>query len=263
MFEMPDWVLEQAELLSVVGSTAHGTSASQEGPLGDDLDLAGFFVPVKETALGVDDAGSRIYRSKPEGIRSEAGDVDCVLHPARKFVKLLEKGNPSVLAIVWSADKRQVTNVGEMVLEMRSHFVSKAAGRAFMGYAESQYLKLMGQRGQKNVNRPELVAAHGYDTKYASHVLRLCYQGQVFMQEHYMPMPVEGEARERILRVRSGGATLGEAIELIAEARERLSLAVEQADMQDMPSRRVTNELLVRMHEEAWSPAVFRWVVTK
>ena len=32
------------------------------------------------------------------------------------------------------------------------------------------------------VNRPELIAAHGYDTKYAGHVLRLGYQGIEFLE---------------------------------------------------------------------------------
>ena len=55
--------------------------------------------------------------------------------------------------------------------------LSKRAGRGYRGYLGGQRERLLGSRGQKRVNRPELVEAHGYDTKYAMHAIRLGYQG--------------------------------------------------------------------------------------
>jgi hypothetical protein len=49
----------------------------------------------------------------------------------------------------------------------------KRAGRGYLGYLRAQKELLLGARGQKRVNRPELVEAHGFDTKYAMHALRL------------------------------------------------------------------------------------------
>ena len=55
--------------------------------------------------------------------------------------------------------------------------LSRLAGRGYLGYLHGQKERLLGARGQKRVNRPELVEAHGYDTKYAMHAARLGYQG--------------------------------------------------------------------------------------
>jgi hypothetical protein len=42
--------------------------------------------------------------------------------------------------------------------------------KPFLGFADDQMKRLLGQKGQKNVHRAELEDKHGYDTKYAMHV---------------------------------------------------------------------------------------------
>lgn len=253
MHDVPSWVWEQAELLSVVGSTAHGISVSQEGPEGDDLDLMGFYVPSKEASLGMDDPPTRTWRSKPEGERSEGGDVDCTLHAVRKFVKLAFKGNPSILGVLWSLDRRLVSPVGQLIVDDRDLFTSKAAGRAFQGYAESQYLRLKGERGQMKVKRPELIESHGYDTKYAAHVLRLCAQGTVLLRDGAMPMPIRGADRDLVLAVRAGKLDFGDVLEEIGMARALLHETLETSKLPDVPDRDAVTALLVQMHELAWA----------
>ena len=41
----------------------------------------------------------------------------------------------------------------------------------------NQRERLGGTRGQVRVNRPELIAAHGWDVKYGMHALHLAHQG--------------------------------------------------------------------------------------
>jgi hypothetical protein len=55
-------------------------------------------------------------------------------------------------------------------------FVSRLAASRFLGYLQSQRAAMTGEVGA-HTNRPELVAEHGYDTKYAMHALRLGVQG--------------------------------------------------------------------------------------
>jgi len=55
-------------------------------------------------------------------------------------------------------------------------FVSRLAATRFLGYLRAQKAAMTGQAGA-HTNRPELVAVHGYDTKYAMHALRLGLQG--------------------------------------------------------------------------------------
>ena len=51
-------------------------------------------------------------------------------------------------------------------------FVSRLAAGRYLGYLRGQKAAMTGQAGA-HTNRPELVAVHGYDTKYAMHALRL------------------------------------------------------------------------------------------
>ena len=56
-----------------------------------------------------------------------------------------------------------------MIPKVVQVILSKRAGRGYHGYLRGQKERLLGTRGQKRVNRPELVDAHGFDTKYAMH----------------------------------------------------------------------------------------------
>jgi hypothetical protein len=55
-------------------------------------------------------------------------------------------------------------------------FVSRLAACRYLGYLTAQKAAMTRQAGA-HTNRPELVAVHGYDTKYAMHALRLGLQG--------------------------------------------------------------------------------------
>lgn len=257
MEQIPERLRTDAILLATVGSTAHGVSVSQAGPEGDDLDLMGTFAPPREQVYGVQETKTVVWRSKPEGERSEAGDVDLTLHPLRKFLSLAWKGNPTILAVLFSPEQHAPSNdFAEELLASRSLFCSLSAGYAFRGYAEQQHKRLLGERGQMKVNRPELVNAHGFDTKYAAHVLRLCHQGQRFLETGVMPMPVAGFEADEILAVRRGDRSFDQAVEMIGEARARLSQAIDGFEIAGgprYPDIARLNDLLLNVHEAAWS----------
>jgi hypothetical protein len=69
-------------------------------------------------------------------------------------------------------------------------------------------------------NRPELVARYGYDVKYASHALRLAYQGLEIVRDGRLTLPMPEHERERVLRVKRG------------EVRELADVLREIADVQ-------------------------------
>ena len=65
-----------------------------------------------------------------------------------------------------------------------------------------------GKRGAAP-NRPELVERYGYDVKYASHALRVAYQGLEIVRDGCLalPMPEPERERERVLRIKRGEVT--------------------------------------------------------
>src|SRR5690606_28167721 len=128
--------------------------------------------------------GLKQYASK--GTKEvKQGDLDVVIYEATKAIRLLAKGNPNMLAILWMPDYLylDVSRAGKMLIENRDLFATKAAFQPFMGYAQSQMKKMekgtyMGM-GEK---RKRLVEKYGYDCKAASHLIRLLRQGQEFLK---------------------------------------------------------------------------------
>ena len=58
-----------------------------------------------------------------------------------------------------------------------------------MKFAEDQMNRLSGRKGQKNIHREALVEKHGYDTKYAMHVIRLFLEAKEYMEEGKISLP--------------------------------------------------------------------------
>lgn len=148
-------------LRGVVGSTSHGTAIEGQ----DDRDEMGIFIELPENVCGLFPCEHYIYRDQPEGVRSQPGDLDLTLYSLRKFCRLAAQGNPSVVILLWLPHHIVKHPLGAELIAIREAFISKDSGRRFLGYLTAQKMSLTGERTQK-VNRPDLIARYGYDTKF-------------------------------------------------------------------------------------------------
>jgi hypothetical protein len=99
-----------------------------------------------------------------------------------KFFQLAMENNPNILdsLITPATCVLHCTRVGTLVRENRKLFLHKEAWPKFKGYAYSQLHKLAIKEAKGK--RAELVAAHGFDTKFGYHVVRLIGEvEQIFM----------------------------------------------------------------------------------
>ncbi len=211
-------------LRTVVGSGVHGIAI----PGTDDHDEMGVFVEPAECVLGLaPPVPHYVFRTQPEGARSGPGDIDLVMYSLRKYLRLATKGNPTALLPLFARDDAVLvlTPLGEELRALAPAVLSQKAVRRFLGFMNSQRERLLG-RG-KAPNRPELVARYGYDVKYASHALRLAFQGREVLREGRLTLPMPAAEREEVLRVKSGGVpVLTDVLDRIsavqAEIEERL-----------------------------------------
>ena len=150
-----DIALQNDILRGVVGSTSHGTAIEGQ----DDRDEMGVFVEPPESVCGLTPCEHYVYRDQPEGVRSQAGDLDLVMYSLRKFCRLAAQGNPSVILLLWLPEHVSKTPIGAGLIGIRDAFVSKENGKRFLGYLINQRMKLKGER-TRTVNRPELVARY-------------------------------------------------------------------------------------------------------
>lgn len=255
-------IVERGTILrATVGSTVHGLH--HEGQ--DDRDEMAVFVEPPEYLLGLRRARSMrgglygfehyVERTQPEGARSGPGDLDLVTYSLRKYVRLALGGRPTILLLLFVPDELTLvkTDLGRELQELRPAILSRRAGRGYLGYLRAQKERLLGSRGQKRVNRPELVAAHGYDTKFAMHAARLGYQGLELVETGSLTLPIAEPARSRLRAIRAGERPFGEVIDEIDEVERLLTSALERSPLRAEPDRAAVDAFLVDAYRRAWA----------
>jgi hypothetical protein len=191
-------------LRTVVGSGVHGIAIDGT----DDHDEMGVYVEPPQCVVGLyRPATHYVWRSQPEGARSGPGDTDLVMYSLRRYLRLATVGNPTVLLPLYAPAEAVLVcrPLGQQLRDLAPAVLSQQAVHRFLGYMNGQRDRLLGRGWRGRVpNRPELVARYGYDVKYASHALRLAYQGLEIVRDGRLTLPMPEPEREQVLRVKRG-----------------------------------------------------------
>jgi hypothetical protein len=261
-------IAEAGMILRVqVGSGVHGTSITGQDDrdeMGICLEPARFVTGLARVPRGIDGADREVdfeqYQrhtvwDRPGGLanRSGAGDLDVVVYSARKWCRLALGGNPTVLLALFVPDDEVVFRnaVGAELVSNAHRFVSRLAAERFLGYLRSQKDAMTGEVGA-HTNRPELVAVHGYDTKFAMHALRLGVQGVELLTTGRITLPVPEPDLSYLRSVRRGDVGLAEVVGAVGEAEQRLEELRDSSDLPPQPDRDWVDGWLHRAHLAYW-----------
>lgn len=148
------------------GSTLHGLHI----PGTDDRDEIAVCIEDIDAMVGFSEFEQYIYRTAAEregkhDAPSHAGDLDLTIFSLRKFLRLAMQGNPQIIQCLFVPSALCVLRGarGAQLQELAPLIVSRRAGARYLGYLEAQRQRLLGERGQKKVNRPELEDKYGFD----------------------------------------------------------------------------------------------------
>ena len=240
-------------LRTLVGSGVHGIAI--EGT--DDRDEMGVFIEPVDHVIGTGASmDTVVYRTKPEGVRSEPGDLDLSLYSLRKYLRLATKGNPTALLPLFAPLESVlvVTEHGAVLREIRKSFLSKQAVERFLGYMYSQHERMMGRGRQGRVpNRPELIEKHGWDVKYGAHALRLAFQGYEICLTGNLTLPMPEDLRERVLAVKRGEVSQAEVShEIIGFTQTTKQVLKNGTPLPDEPDWDVIGEFSIDAHLRHW-----------
>jgi hypothetical protein len=238
-------------LRGLVGSVVHGLS----NPGTDDRDEMGVCVEPPEYVIGTRRFDHFVYRTRDEGEPSGPGDLDLTVYGLRKYMRLVLKGSPTALLLLFVPDEELVvsTPLGERLRALAPAFVCRRTGRAFLGYVDSQRRGLLGGTGGTRTR--ELSREHGYDTKYAMHALRIAHQGLELLAGGRITLPVAEPARSELMAVRRGEVALDDVITRLHERIAQLERALATADVPEEPDRDAADRFLVEAHRESWAQA--------
>jgi hypothetical protein len=85
-------------------------------------------------------------------------------------------------------------------------FLAKGHVKPFLGFADDQMKRLLGQKGQKNVHCGQLEEKQGYDTKYAMHVIRPYGEAKELMEDGRITFPRPN--KQELIEIRNGNLPL-------------------------------------------------------
>jgi hypothetical protein len=239
-------------LETIVGSTLHGTNV-EDGL--EDLDLMAIVLEDKLDFIGFNQKDTWVSRTKPEGVRSEAGDTDYVAYGLKKYLSLALKGNPTVLLALFAPpiSIRISTPEGLELQRLAPKIVSKKIFDPFRGYMKQQHERLLGTLGQKNVTRPELIEKYGFDTKYAGHIVRLGIQGKQLLDCGRLALPMNKADRNLVVEVRTGKHTLNQVSELIKTLESELVSSYNTSFLQDYPDTLFVENWMIENYINHWN----------
>jgi hypothetical protein len=233
-----------------VGSGLHGVATGA-----DDRDDMGVCIEGPEWVLGLQKMPFEQYeyRTQPDGNRSGAGDLDLVVYSLRKWARLAADGNPTILLLLFIPEQELVyrNDIGRELQDSASMFLSRQVAARFAGYLTSQKEKMLGIRAQRT-NRPELIEAYGFDSKFAYHMVRLGIQGVELLTTGRITLPIVEPDRTWLTDLRHGRHTKEEALDRADAAVAELARLAARADLPEYPDRRLINRRLLDWYGRSW-----------
>ena len=195
-------------ILAYRGSIAHGMYVPDTDPNSvDDKDLIGICIPPLEYYFGLPENKFKDYYKSGGTQEIVFHEWDVVIYEWNKLIRLLLKGNPNVLSLLWLEEKHYINlhPIGRELIERRDLFVSKDAYYSFVGYAKGQLHRMThgAYRGRMGEKRKGLVDKYGYDTKNASHLIRLLRMGIEFLNDGELIVERKHDASE-LLDIKKG-----------------------------------------------------------
>jgi len=218
------------------GSYLYGTETPES-----DRDYQGIFVPPKEYVYG-------LHRCDQVQVKSDDTDYTCYTLP--KYIHLAMNNNPNILSLLYTPDKNVIfkNEYGQKIIDNRELFLSKKSYHTFRGYAHSQKRKILTKEAEGK--RVALIEKHGYDTKFAMHLMRLLYEGLDIMVAKQLIYPCPH--RKQLKAIRNGEWDLAK---VLAEA-ERLEHLIDEAyvksDLQYGADQAKIEKLQMSMLEGYW-----------
>ncbi|MDG3003531.1 DNA polymerase beta superfamily protein [Paludisphaera mucosa] len=205
----PRWLPGNVQYETIMGSVAYGVSSDAS-----DLDVYGWAIPPKDDlfphlrgeipGFGIPSKRFEVFQehhvADRDALAGHGRTYDVTIFGVVRFFDLAMQNNPNVLDSLFTPMNCVLhsTRVGNIVREARRLFLHKGAWPKFKGYAYSQLHKIATK--QPEGRRADLVAKHGYDVKFAYHVVRLIGEVEQILTEGDVDLQRDNERLKAIRR---------------------------------------------------------------
>jgi uncharacterized protein len=242
-FDRPETLIH----LFIGGSELHGAKIGQT----DDTDLYGVYIEDPEHALGLNSREHFVWSTAGDDRRNGSDDLDVTLYSLRKWAGMAAKGNATALHFLFADPKDVSPRTWRKIQNNSSVFLSRMSARQFLGFADSQFKRLTGEKGSgKKGQTPEYIGKYGYDTKAAMHGLRLLYECMELMQLGRITFPRPEE--DLLIEVRRGRLTLQQVLEHAQRLFKEVEDAVAQSPLPEELDTSAVSKLIAKVQLAFW-----------
>jgi uncharacterized protein len=233
--------------LFVGGSQLHG--AKVEGY--DDLDIYGAYIEPPPRILGLLTLEHFVWSSGAEGQLNTANDVDVTCYSLHRWGELMLKGNPAILHFLYSHNVLGNTVWETHVRPHREELLSQKSASQYLGFADSQRMRLTGERGMgKHGQRPDLIEKYGYDTKFAMHYIRLLFECRELLRDRYLTLP--RPEREQLIAIRTGKFTQDEMFSLGRQLKLECESLLAISKLPEAPDKAMLSRIVSEAYLAHW-----------
>lgn len=239
-----------------LGSVAYGAAIDSS-----DYDVCGFAMPPRDHLfphLAGEIAGFgrplprfEVYQEHhvrdPDALGGKGCEYDFAIYSLPRFFTLCMEGNPNMVDCLFTAQDcvLHLTRVGDMVRERRRLFLHKGMWSKFKGYAFAQLHKM--QSREPIGKRRSMVDKHGFDVKYAYHIVRLLYEAEQLLTRGDIDLRRD---REHFKAIRRGEISEDEIRRWAADKEQQLESLYASSTLPDAPNEPALRRLLLECIEE-------------
>lgn len=256
----PSWLPDNLHYMTIMGSHAYGvadTSVKEKIP---DYDIYGWAIPPKAMifkhltgyipGFGDEPQGFDVFENHhvldQDALGGTGKEYDFAIFSIVRFFELCRGNNPNVIDALFTPENcvLHCTQIGRLVRDNRKLFLSKLCWKKFRGYAASQIKKM----NDKNPigGRVEIIEKHGFDVKFAYHVIRLFDEAEQIMLEGDIDLQ---RAKDVMKAIRRGDWTQDQVQQWAIEKDKALEVVYSNCKLPEKPPVEPLRQLLLNCLE--------------
>jgi len=250
----PSFVQGSTMYETIMGSVAYGVSGDTS-----DMDVYGFCMPSKTIVFPhlagyIEGFSTQIpsfdqYQEHHIIEKDTRKEYDLNIYSIIKYFKLVMGNNPNMIDSLFTAQNMVLhsTKISDMVRDERKMFLHKGAWHTFKGYAYGQMQKMKVKKPDENSKRYESIQKHGYDVKFAYHVVRLLDEVEQILTEGDIDLM---RNREQLKSIRRGDWKMQDIEDHFARREKELGSLYTTSKLPHGPDENRIRNLLMSCLEE-------------
>lgn len=263
----PGWLADNLHYLTIMGSVAYGVADTTDAEQVSDVDVYGFCIPPREIVFphtaghiwgfgrfkeGMPRNHFGVYQEHHIKAPSEGGgkgrEYDLQIYSIVKYFQLCMECNPNMVDSLFTPEVCVLhsTRVGDLLRENRKLFLHQGICDRFKGYAYAQVHKMQTKQPEVGSKRAALREKHGFDVKFAYHIVRLLNEAEQLLLEGDLDLQ---RNREMLKSIRRGEWTQEQILEYFEKKRVDLETARTRSPLPTGPDEAAIRNLLLRCLE--------------